>query len=103
MPSHESRERVGTALETTRENRAEDGAPEAAEDDQQELREALTTANQDRARLRAALEAAAMEKAELQRELHETERWLRSLERSRSWRITRPIRAAGAAFRRLSQ
>ena len=41
--------------------------------------------------------------APLQRELHETERWLRQLEGSRSWRITRPIRAAGAAFRRLSQ
>ena len=76
---HESRERVPT-----------------------ELREALTTANQDRVRLRAALEAAAMEKAELQRELHETVRWLRSLERSRSWRITRPIRAGGAVFRRRS-
>jgi hypothetical protein len=71
--------------------------------DQQKLRTALTTANQDRAMLRAAFEAGAMEKGQLQRELHETERYLRQLEGSRSWRMTRPIRAAGAAFRRLSQ
>jgi hypothetical protein len=75
----------------------------AAPDAEHENREVLTTADEDRARLRAVLEAAAMEKAQLKRELHETERWLRRLERSRSWRITRPLRAAGAAFRRLSQ
>ena len=68
----------------------------------QKLRQALTTANQDRAGLRAAVQTAAMEKAQLQRELNETVRWLRQLEDSRSWRITRPLRAAGAAFRRLS-
>jgi septal ring factor EnvC (AmiA/AmiB activator) len=79
------------------------GALEVVEDDQRKLLEALATANDDRARLRAALEAAAVEKAQLERQLHETERWLRHLEGSRSWRITRPIRAAGAAFRRLSQ
>jgi hypothetical protein len=80
-----------------------DPATMSDERTQRKLGEALTTANEDRARLRAALEAAAMGKAELQRELHETERWLRHLERSRSWRITRPIRAAGAVFRRVSQ
>jgi hypothetical protein len=64
--------------------------------DRQKLSGALTTANQDRAGLRAAV-------VQLQGELRETERWLRQLEGSRSWRITRPIRAAGAAFRKLSQ
>ena len=71
-----------------------------ASGDQQELRAALITATEDRVRLRAALEAAAMDKAELQRELNATVRWLRHLERSRTWRVTRPIRAVGAAFRR---
>jgi O-antigen biosynthesis protein len=61
----------------------------AHESKQRKLTQALTTANEDRARLRAALEGTAME--------------LHDLERSRSWRITRPLRAAGAAFRRLSQ
>ena len=67
----------------------------------QKLRQALTTANQDRAGLRAAVQTGAMEKAQLQRELNETVRWLRQLEDSRSWRITRPLRAAGGVFRRL--
>jgi SAM-dependent methyltransferase len=83
------------------------GAAEASrqkyENNQRKLSEALTTVNEDRTRLRAAVEAAAMKKAQLQGELQETERSLRSLEHSRSWRITRPLRAAGAAFRRLSQ
>jgi Sulfotransferase family len=87
---------VGPAQASREKDRA---APEA----EHESREVLTTADEDRARLRAVLEAAAMEKAQLKRELQETERWLRRLERSRSWRITRPLRAAGAAFRRLSQ
>jgi O-antigen biosynthesis protein len=69
---------------------------------QQELGEALAAANQDRARLQAALRTANAKKTEAQRELQETERWLRQLEGSRSWRITRPLRAGGAAFRRLS-
>jgi hypothetical protein len=100
----ETREKLPTVLETARGNQAKvRGVLEAVEDDQQEPRDALTTANQDRAKLRAALEAANMERAQLQRALDETERWLRHLERSRSWRITRPLRAAGAAFRRLSQ
>ena len=81
-------------------NRVETDRALEASDDQQELREALNTANEDRVRLRAALDAAAIERAELQRELNATVRWLRRLERSRTWRITRPIRAAGAAFRR---
>ena len=58
--------------------------------------------HEDVARLRAALQSAAIEKARLQRGLHETEHWLRQLEHSRSWRVTRPFRAAGAAFRKLS-
>jgi trans-aconitate methyltransferase len=56
---------------------------------ERKLSEALTTANEDRAGLRVALEA--------------TEHWLRHLEHSRSWRITRPLRGAGAVFRRVSQ
>jgi SAM-dependent methyltransferase len=82
------------------------GAAGTAETRRRELErrgEALTTANEDRARLRHALEAAATRKAQLQRELQETQLALQGLERSRSWRITRPLRAAGAAFRRLSQ
>jgi hypothetical protein len=78
-------------------------ALEAVEEVQEEPDETLTAAGLERARLGAALEAAITEKARLKRELHETEQWLRSLERSRSWQITRPLRAAGAAFRRLSQ
>ena len=74
-----------------------------ADASRQKLRQALTTANEDRAGLRDALETAAMEKAQIQHQLHETERRLGDLERSRSWRITRPLRAAGAAFRRLLQ
>lgn len=68
----------------------------------EKLHQALTTANEDRAGLRAAVQTAAVERAQLQRELNETVRWLHQLEESRSWRITRPLRAAGAAFRRLS-
>jgi SAM-dependent methyltransferase len=74
-----------------------------ADASRQKLRQALTTANEDRAGLRDALETAAMEKSQIQHQLHETERRLGDLERSRSWRTTRPLRAAGAAFRRLSQ
>jgi hypothetical protein len=98
-PAQASRRKVRTALGAE----LEGGAHEVVEDDRQKLREVLTAANEDRTRLRAVLEAAAMEKAQLKRELHETERWLRHLEHSRSWRITRPLRAAGVAFRRLLQ
>ena len=38
----------------------------------------------------------------VRREQDETERWLRSLERSRSWRITRPLRDAGATWRSMA-
>jgi hypothetical protein len=76
-------EAVGAAEATRQKLRA------AHESKQRKLTEALSTANEDRARLRAALEGTAME--------------LHDLEHSRSWRITRPLRAAGAAFRRLSQ
>lgn len=101
---HESREKLRAALDATRESHAKlRSEVEALEDDQRRLREALATANDDRASLRRALQAAAAETAQRERELHETERWLRSLERSRSWRITRPIRAAGALLRRLSE
>ncbi|MEK6272405.1 MAG: class I SAM-dependent methyltransferase [Actinomycetota bacterium] len=80
---HALQEAVGAAEANRDKPRA------AHESKQRKLTEALHTANQDRARLRAALEATAME--------------LHDLERSRSWRITRPLRAPGAAFRRLSQ
>jgi hypothetical protein len=100
---HESREGLDTALDATRENRVKrPGAVEVVEDDQQKLREALLKVHEERTRLVAALEVAAIEKARLQRGLHETEHWLRHLEHSRSWRITRPLRDAGATFRRLS-
>jgi SAM-dependent methyltransferase len=69
-------------------------AREGLRSDGQRLRKALTTANQDRARLRGAFQA-------VQRDLHETERYLRELEGSTSWRITRPLRAASDGFRRL--
>ena len=73
------------------------------EEQQRELREALSAANQDRTRMRAALKAENMTKAQAQRELQETRQVLQSLERSRSWRVTRPLRAAGTVFRRLSR
>jgi hypothetical protein len=99
-PEHESSEGAGTVLETGRDSRVEINHALETSDDQQELREALITATQDRDRLLAALDEAAVEKAELQRELNATVRRLRHLARSRTVRITRPIRAAGAAFRR---
>jgi SAM-dependent methyltransferase len=80
---HALQEAVGAAEANRQKLRA------AHESKQRRLTEALTTANEDRARLRAALEGTAME--------------LHDLESSRSWRITRPLRAAGAALRRLSQ
>jgi SAM-dependent methyltransferase len=100
-----SRQKLRTALDAAHESKQRKlrEALTAANERQRKLRQALATANEDRASLRAALEAAAAKQARLWRELHETERWLRGLEGSRSWRITRPLRAAGAAFRRLSQ
>ena len=66
-----------------------------------ELVEALAIANEDRAQLRAALEKANWERAQAGREQRETERWLRHLESSRSWKLTRPLRDGGAALRSL--
>jgi hypothetical protein len=73
--------------------------PDATLDGQRKPREAT---NEDLARLESALEVANIEKARLQRGLRATEHWLRQVEHSRSWQITRPLRAAGTAFRRLS-
>ena len=102
--AEDSREEFRSALQAEREARQRlRGALEAAEGDQRRLGEALVTANQDGASLRAALEEAATKQAKLWRQLQETERWLRGLEHSRSWRITRPLRAGGTAVRRLSQ
>jgi len=71
--------------------------------DDEELVEALAIANEDRAQLRAALEKANREKAKAGREQRETERRLRQLESSRSWRLTRPLREAGAGLRSLAR
>jgi hypothetical protein len=68
-----------------------------------ELVDALAVANEDRALLRAALEDANGRLSKAQREQGETERWLRNLERSRSWKLTRPLRDAGATYRSLSR
>jgi hypothetical protein len=68
-----------------------------------ELVEALAIANEDRAQLRAALENADRERAQAGREQQEAERWLRQLESSRSWRLTRPLRDGGAALRSLAR
>lgn len=70
--------------------------------DSRELVEALAIANEDRAHLRAALEKANLERAKATREQQETERWLRVLERSRSWKLTRPLRGGGAVLRSLA-
>jgi hypothetical protein len=71
--------------------------------DERELVDALAVANEDRALLRAALEDANGRLSMAQREQGETERWLRNLERSRSWKLTRPLRDAGATYRSLSR
>jgi hypothetical protein len=71
--------------------------------DDQELVQALAIANEDRARLRAALEKANREKTQAGREQRETERWLRHLESSRSWKLTRPLRAGSVALRSLAR
>jgi Sulfotransferase domain len=97
------RPRRKPAVDGARENTVmRRGALGVVEADQRKLREALKPVNEDVARLEAALQVAAMEKARLQRGLRETEHWLRQLEHSRSWRVTRPFRDAGTAFRRLS-
>jgi hypothetical protein len=71
--------------------------------EERELIDALATANEDRALLRAAVVDLRGRLEGARREQGETERWLRSLERSRSWRMTRPLRDAGATWRSLSQ
>lgn len=90
------RQKLRTALDASNESREKlREAFEVARADREALREAIVTANEDRARLRGALEAATVRH-------REAERNLRALESSRSWRITRPLRAAGAALRRQS-
>jgi hypothetical protein len=71
--------------------------------DERELVDALAVANEDRALLRAALEDANQQLSRAQREQRETERWLRHLERSTSWKLTRPLRDVGATYRSLSR
>jgi hypothetical protein len=66
-----------------------------------ELLDALRLANEDRAQLRTALEDANRRRQRAEREKGETERWLRHLERSRSWRLTRPLRDAVSGYRSL--
>ena len=70
--------------------------------EERELIDALAAANEDRAQLRAAVVDLRGQLEGARREQDETERWLRSLERSRSWRITRPLRDAGATWRSLA-
>jgi hypothetical protein len=70
--------------------------------EERELIDALATANEDRALLRGAVVDLRGQLDAARREQGETERWLRSLERSRSWRMTRPLRDAGATWRSLS-
>jgi hypothetical protein len=67
--------------------------------EERELIDALVAANDDRAHLRAAVVDLRGQLDGARREQDETERWLRSLEHSRSWRITRPLRDAGAYWR----
>lgn len=71
--------------------------------DERELVEALAVANDDRAMLRTALAEAHRERTKAQNEQRETERWLRHLERSRSWKLTRPLRSAGVALRSITR
>ena len=68
-----------------------------------ELIEALEVANEDRSRLRQALSETRGQLASAQREQRNAERLLRGLEDSRSWKLTRPLRDAGAAIRSLAQ
>ena len=70
--------------------------------EERELIDALAAANEDRAQLRAAVVDLRGQLEGTRREQDETERWLRSLERSRSWRITRPLRDAGTNWRSLA-
>jgi chromosome segregation ATPase len=67
------------------------------------LRESLDEANDDRARLRSAREAWLQERTEFQGTIdatHAALERLRALERSWTWRLTRPLRAAGSRLPR---
>jgi hypothetical protein len=68
-----------------------------------ELVDALAVANEDRALLREALVRESRQRVAAERQRDETERWLRQLEQSRIWKLTGPLRDAGAAYRWLSQ
>jgi hypothetical protein len=70
---------------------------------EEQLVDALAVANEDRALLRTALADSNRKRMKAEHEQGETERWLRHLERSRSWKLTQPLRDAGAAFRSLSR
>jgi len=71
--------------------------------DEKKLVEALAVANEDRALLRTALADANRERDRARNEQRQTELWLRHLERSRSWKLTRPLRGASTAWRSLSR
>ncbi len=70
---------------------------------ERELIDALAVANEDRAQLRTAMVDLSAQLEGARHEQAETERWLRSLEHSRSWRMTRPLRDAGATCRSLAR
>jgi len=70
---------------------------------ERELTDALAVATEDCATLRAALADTNRELEQAKREQAETERWLRHLERSRSWKLTRPLRDFGGTYRWLTQ
>ena len=72
-------------------------------EDERELIDALAVANEDRARLRAAFADLRLRLDRALREQRETERWLRGLEHSHSWRLTRPLRGATAGYRSLAR
>ena len=117
-----ARARSLDALQAARQESAELRA--ALEGEIKRLRESLEEANDDRARLRSAREAwlqerdqfkatidaahAALEQSladqeELRRTLEASDYWLRALERSRSWRLTKPLRAGISALRRVAR
>ena len=70
---------------------------------ERELTDALAVATEDCAMLRSALVDANRQLEQAKREQMETERWLRHLERSRSWKLTRPLRDFGASYRWVTQ
>lgn len=99
-----------------------DDAIDAVERDRERLRTALAEGIEERERLLNELDSAESEIAavkaerdefkraldeliddqdELRDALQETERWLRRLEQSRSWRMMRPLRWLGGVLRRV--